>query len=63
MRKDASTGRNSHHRSEEDLVGNDDHARRLDLVQKQHGGKAGFKYVDAPQGTRVEVDMPLMYVN
>ncbi|MBK7751958.1 MAG: tetratricopeptide repeat protein [Flavobacteriales bacterium] len=36
---------------------------RLDLVQKQHGGKAGFKYVDLPQGTRVEVDMPLMYMN
>ena len=36
---------------------------RLDLVQKQHGGKAGFKYVDLAQGTRVEVDMPLMYAN
>ncbi|MBP6391944.1 MAG: tetratricopeptide repeat protein [Flavobacteriales bacterium] len=36
---------------------------RLDLVQKQHGGKAGFKYVDLPQGTRVEVDMPLMYAH
>lgn len=33
---------------------------RLDLVQKQHGGKAGFTYTDLPQGTRVEVDMPLM---
>lgn len=33
---------------------------RLDLVQKQHGGKAGFHYTDLPQGTRVEVDMPLL---
>jgi len=33
---------------------------RLDLVQKQHGGKAGFRYIDLPQGTRVEVDLPLM---
>lgn len=33
---------------------------RLDLVQKQHGGKAGFQYTDLPQGTRVEVDMPLL---
>ncbi len=31
---------------------------RLDLVQKQHGGKAGFHYTDLPQGTRVEVEMP-----
>lgn len=33
---------------------------RLDLVQKQHGGKAGFHYTDLPQGTRVEVDMPML---
>jgi len=33
---------------------------RLDLVQKQHGGKAGFQYTDLPQGTRVEVEMPLL---
>jgi len=33
---------------------------RLDLVQKQHGGKAGFRYIDLPQGTRVEVDLPLL---
>ncbi len=33
---------------------------RLDLVQKQHGGKAGFRYIDLPQGTRVEVDMPIL---
>ena len=33
---------------------------RLDLVQKQHGGKAGFRYEDLPQGTRVIVDMPLI---
>lgn len=33
---------------------------RLDLVQKQHGGKAGFRYIDLLQGTRVEVDLPLM---
>ncbi|MBK9275754.1 MAG: histidine kinase [Flavobacteriales bacterium] len=33
---------------------------RLDLVQKQHGGKAGFRYVDLDVGTRVEVDMPLL---
>ncbi|HQV51557.1 MAG: tetratricopeptide repeat protein [Flavobacteriales bacterium] len=33
---------------------------RLDLVQKQHGGKAGFHYTDLPQGTRVEVDMPIL---
>jgi tetratricopeptide (TPR) repeat protein/two-component sensor histidine kinase len=33
---------------------------RLDLVQKQHGGTAGFQYVDLTQGTRVEVNMPLI---
>jgi len=33
---------------------------RLDLVQKQHGGKARFHYTDLAQGTRVEVDMPLL---
>ena len=33
---------------------------RLDLVQKQHGGKAGFHYTDLPQGTRVEVEMPFL---
>ncbi len=33
---------------------------RLDLVQKQHGGHAGFRYVDRPTGTRVEVEMPLL---
>ena len=33
---------------------------RLDLVQKQHGGEAGFHYTDLPQGTRVEVQMPLL---
>jgi len=33
---------------------------RLDLVQKQHGGKAGFRYVDTAIGTRVEVEMPLL---
>ncbi|MBK8339243.1 MAG: tetratricopeptide repeat protein [Flavobacteriales bacterium] len=36
---------------------------RLDLVQKQHGGTAGFRYVDVPQGTRVEVEMPLMHAH
>ena len=33
---------------------------RLDLVRKQYGGNAGFRYTDLPQGTRVEVEMPLM---
>ncbi|MBK8950947.1 MAG: ATP-binding protein [Flavobacteriales bacterium] len=33
---------------------------RLDLVQKQHGGRAGFRYTDLSQGTRVEVEMPLL---
>ncbi len=33
---------------------------RLDLVQKQHGGKAGFRYEDLPRGTRVIVEMPLL---
>ncbi len=33
---------------------------RLDLVQKQHGGKAGFRYEDLPQGTRVVVEIPLL---
>jgi lipopolysaccharide biosynthesis regulator YciM len=32
---------------------------RLDLVQKQYGGRAGWNYVDTPTGTRVEVDMPM----
>lgn len=33
---------------------------RLDLVRKQHGGTAGFRYTDLPKGTRVEVEMPLL---
>ncbi|MBK8338783.1 MAG: tetratricopeptide repeat protein [Flavobacteriales bacterium] len=33
---------------------------RLDLVQKQHGGQAGFRYEDLAQGTRVVVDMPVI---
>ena len=32
---------------------------RLDLVQKQKGRPAGFNYVDLPQGTRVEVSLPI----
>jgi tetratricopeptide (TPR) repeat protein/anti-sigma regulatory factor (Ser/Thr protein kinase) len=36
---------------------------RLDLVQKQHGGTAGFKYIDLEVGTRVEVAMPLLSAN
>ncbi|MBK7086418.1 MAG: histidine kinase [Flavobacteriales bacterium] len=36
---------------------------RLDLVQKQHGGTAGFRYIDVPLGTRVEVEMPLMHAH
>ena len=32
---------------------------RLDLVQKQKGRPAGFKYIDLPQGTRVEVSLPI----
>ncbi|MBL8009538.1 MAG: histidine kinase [Flavobacteriales bacterium] len=31
---------------------------RLDLVQRQHGGKAGFEYEDLDPGTRVTVTMP-----
>ncbi|MCC6542689.1 MAG: histidine kinase [Flavobacteriales bacterium] len=33
---------------------------RLDLVQRQHGATAGFKYIDLPAGTRVEVEMPFL---
>ncbi len=36
---------------------------RLDLVAKQHGGQAGFRYVDLPQGTRVEVELPLLHAD
>ena len=32
---------------------------RLDLVQKQKGKPAGFRIVDLPQGTRVEVSLPI----
>jgi tetratricopeptide (TPR) repeat protein/anti-sigma regulatory factor (Ser/Thr protein kinase) len=32
---------------------------RLDLVQKQKGKPAGFKYIDLPKGTRVEVSLPV----
>ena len=32
---------------------------RLDLVQKQKGGSAGFAYTDLPQGTRVDIHLPL----
>ena len=32
---------------------------RLDLVSKQRGRPAGFRYIDLPQGTRVEVLLPL----
>ena len=35
---------------------------RLDLVGKQHGRPAGFRYVDLPQGTRVELNLPLSEV-
>jgi tetratricopeptide (TPR) repeat protein len=35
---------------------------RLDLVGKQHGRPAGFRYVDLPQGTRVELNLPLREV-
>ena len=31
---------------------------RLDLIGKQKGRPAGFKYIDLPQGTRVEVSLP-----
>ena len=32
---------------------------RLDLVSKQRGRPAGFRYIDLPQGTRVEVRLPV----
>ncbi len=32
---------------------------RLDLVQKQKGKPAGFAYIDLPQGTRVELSLPI----
>ncbi len=32
---------------------------RLDLVEKQKGRPAGFTYIDLPQGTRVELSLPL----
>ena len=32
---------------------------RLDLVGKQRGRPAGFRYVDLPQGTRVELNLPV----
>ncbi|MBV6404056.1 MAG: tetratricopeptide repeat protein [Flavobacteriales bacterium] len=32
---------------------------RLDLVRKQKGAPAGFRYVDVPVGTRVEIHLPL----
>lgn len=34
---------------------------RLDLVGKQHGRPAGFRYVDLAQGTRVELNLPVEY--
>ncbi len=36
---------------------------RLDLVAKQHGRPAGFRTIDLPQGTRVEVELPLLFDN
>jgi LytS/YehU family sensor histidine kinase len=33
---------------------------RLELLQQQYGGRAGFRYEDLPQGTRVVVDMPMV---
>lgn len=33
---------------------------RLELLQQQAGGRAGFRYEDLQQGTRVVVDMPLV---
>ncbi len=33
---------------------------RLELLQQQAGGRAGFRYEDLHQGTRVVVDMPLI---
>ncbi|HMR27937.1 MAG TPA: histidine kinase [Flavobacteriales bacterium] len=32
---------------------------RLDLVEKQKGAPAGFRYVEVPVGTRVEIHLPL----
>ena len=32
---------------------------RLELVGKQRGRPAGFRYVYLPQGTRVELNLPL----
>ncbi len=32
---------------------------RLDLPEKQKGKPAGFKYIDLPKGTRVEVSLPV----
>ena len=32
---------------------------RLDLVEKQRGRPAGFRIIDLPQGTRVELSIPL----
>ncbi len=32
---------------------------RLDLIGKQKGRPAGFSYTDLPQGTRVEVTLPM----
>ncbi|MBL7964106.1 MAG: tetratricopeptide repeat protein [Flavobacteriales bacterium] len=33
---------------------------RLELFQQQFGGRAGFRYEDLPQGTRVVVEMPVI---
>ena len=33
---------------------------RLDLWAAQHRAPAGFRYVDVPQGTRVELVLPLI---
>ena len=32
---------------------------RLDLVEKHKGGSAGFRFVEIPMGTRVEIHLPL----
>ena len=32
---------------------------RLDLMSKQKGRAAGYRYVDKPSGTRVELTLPL----
>jgi hypothetical protein len=45
---------------EENIVGNSDHPCPFGSCAEAAWRQSGFQYTDLPQGTRVEVDMPML---